>query len=427
MKAILTYSGKGGVGKTSITYMIYKGLKAKGHSVSVVDLDLNTPSLHRLMGKDNPDLIYNSSELLYISSSIISKFVTKVRKILTGSKPDYVLIDTPPSITEIHLVAIDRLKVSTCILVTQPSDLAITDLDKTAPFFISRDVPILGVVENMTEGQDINYRYEKLASIPLKPKLDSTTLYEDNMEQVDLLVDKLVSLDVENLRFRELEAMKADKDIPIKTALAASGIFYSEKEDGRYEMRLLAKTKKFVPKFISPESWRYVEEFWEEHFGYMAHGSKKDPMFSSSLEQLQRIVQAFREEPSGTILIQITKDPGTEIPVLPGEIGPATLCQDSKFGGLPTYQYHSGGGAVRLFPFEATPVELDTIEEMVSDGDISIDISGSRWIPTIETLMALSGTFGSRVGLQTYHDEESLKSFCTHYEEIIQKKLSNQL
>ena len=49
MKSFLTYSGKGGVGKSTTTYCLYQAFKSLGKKVLVLDMDLNTPSMHHLM------------------------------------------------------------------------------------------------------------------------------------------------------------------------------------------------------------------------------------------------------------------------------------------------------------------------------------------------------------------------------------------
>ena len=104
MKTIIIYSGKGGVGKSTTTANLARSLSKK-HKVFVFDADVNTPSMNKIFEKPkmNKKLLikslgYEGENLIYIHRAILRKYISEAINDINNFKPDYVLIDTPPSL-----------------------------------------------------------------------------------------------------------------------------------------------------------------------------------------------------------------------------------------------------------------------------------------------------------------------------------------
>lgn len=131
MKAIIIYSGKGGVGKTTTTANIARLLAEQGKRVFIIDADINTPSMNTEFDSEHPHdniWVHSSgnmfSDFIYLEKAMIRKYLEDAKKKLSSMAPDYVLVDTPPSVTNVHIEILKRLKVSYVLFVTQPTKLS---------------------------------------------------------------------------------------------------------------------------------------------------------------------------------------------------------------------------------------------------------------------------------------------------------------
>ena len=125
MKAIIIYSGKGGVGKTTTTANIARLLAKQGNKVFIIDADINTPSMNTEFEGDHPHemiWVHSSgnmfSKFIYLEKSMVRQYLELAKKKIHSINPDYVLIDTPPSVTNVHIELLSRVKVSYCSLLT---------------------------------------------------------------------------------------------------------------------------------------------------------------------------------------------------------------------------------------------------------------------------------------------------------------------
>lgn len=119
MKAIIIYSGKGGVGKTTTTANIARLLAKQGNKVFIIDADINTPSMNTEFEGDHPHemiWVHSSgnmfSKFIYLEKSMVRQYLELAKKKIHSINPDYVLIDTPPSVTNVHIELLSRVKVS---------------------------------------------------------------------------------------------------------------------------------------------------------------------------------------------------------------------------------------------------------------------------------------------------------------------------
>lgn len=174
---IAVSSGKGGVGKSTVTVNLAMALKNAGAKVGIIDADIFGPSIPIMFGaedlqplisqKDGKNLIQPISQ--YGIKMISIGFLTPADSAVVWRGPmasqalrqffgdvewgelDYVLIDLPPGTSDIHLTLVQTVPVTGAIIVTTPQKVALADANKGLAMFKQPqiNVPILGIVENM--------------------------------------------------------------------------------------------------------------------------------------------------------------------------------------------------------------------------------------------------------------------------------------
>ena len=175
---ILILSGKGGVGKSTIASQLSLGLSLDPKiEVGLLDIDICGPSIPRMLGLETEE-VHNSSEgwtpiykydnLAIMSigfllnnknqpviwrgprkNGLIKQFLTEV----IWDKLDYLIIDTPPGTSDEHLTIVNYLKecnIKGAIIVTTPQEISLLDVRKEINFCIKTNIPIIGVIENMS-------------------------------------------------------------------------------------------------------------------------------------------------------------------------------------------------------------------------------------------------------------------------------------
>ncbi|KAM9929692.1 hypothetical protein OXX59_001017 [Metschnikowia pulcherrima] len=186
---VLILSGKGGVGKSSVTTQTALTLALGGYSVGVLDIDLTGPSLPRMFGVESkqvrqaangwvPVSVYNNTKdpskgsisLMSLGfllgsrdSSVVwrgPKKTAMIRQFLkdtvwnNGKPLDYLLIDTPPGTSDEHIAIAEELRwaqpLDGAIVVTTPQQVATADVRKEINFCKKVNFAVLGVVENMS-------------------------------------------------------------------------------------------------------------------------------------------------------------------------------------------------------------------------------------------------------------------------------------
>lgn len=170
-------AGKGGVGKSTLTVCMAQGLSKQGFKVGVLDADVYGPSLPIMMpivsypevnseGKIEParthDGIYCMSMGYLLSPTQAAairapKANALVEDCLTRTDwkgVDYLLIDFPPGTGDIPLTVMQKMPLDAAILVTTPQRVALSDVQRAASLLHSMQVPILGIVENMSYARE---------------------------------------------------------------------------------------------------------------------------------------------------------------------------------------------------------------------------------------------------------------------------------
>lgn len=171
---IAVASGKGGVGKSTVTANLALALAAEGARVGILDADIYGPSQAQMMGVagQRPEM-YKPDRMLPIQAfpgvQIISmgNLVTEntpmvwrgpmvsgaLQQLLNNTHwqdIDYLLVDMPPGTGDIQLTLSQSVPVSGSVIVTTPQDIALLDAKKGIEMFRKVQIPVLGVVENMS-------------------------------------------------------------------------------------------------------------------------------------------------------------------------------------------------------------------------------------------------------------------------------------
>ncbi len=170
-------SGKGGVGKSTVTVNLAVSLALKGYRVGVVDADIFGPSIPKMFGvedikpsginEDGKELILPVEKygikMLSVGFFVNAADATIWRGPMAGGvlkqlidqakwgELDFLLFDMPPGTSDIHLTLVQSVPVTGAVIVSTPQEVAIADARKGVAMFKSKDidVPLLGLVENM--------------------------------------------------------------------------------------------------------------------------------------------------------------------------------------------------------------------------------------------------------------------------------------
>jgi ATP-binding protein involved in chromosome partitioning len=168
---IAVASGKGGVGKSTTAINIALALKQIGLLVGILDADIYGPSLPRLLGTSRKPEYYDKklvpldvwglqtmsigflvepeSPTIWRGPMVMSAIEQMLRDVL-WTDLDVLVIDLPPGTGDAQLTLCQRASLSGAIIVSTPQDLALTDARKGLNMFRKVDVPILGIIENMS-------------------------------------------------------------------------------------------------------------------------------------------------------------------------------------------------------------------------------------------------------------------------------------
>ncbi len=169
---IAVASGKGGVGKSTVAVNLALALSAEGATVGILDADIYGPSQPRMLGisskpesKDGSTLEpLNSYHLQAMSIGFLideetpmiwrGPMVTQALEQLLNdtnwSELDYLVIDLPPGTGDTQLTLAQKVPVAGAVIVTTPQDIALLDARKGFKMFEKVEVPVLGIVENMS-------------------------------------------------------------------------------------------------------------------------------------------------------------------------------------------------------------------------------------------------------------------------------------
>jgi len=169
---IAVASGKGGVGKSTTSVNLALALASEGATVGLLDADIYGPSQPRMMGlSGQPDstdgksiepmenygiqtmsigyLIDEGTPMIW-RGPMVTQALGQLLNDTNWRNLDYLIIDLPPGTGDIQLTLAQKVPVSGAVIVTTPQDIALLDARKGLKMFENVEVPILGIVENMS-------------------------------------------------------------------------------------------------------------------------------------------------------------------------------------------------------------------------------------------------------------------------------------
>jgi ATP-binding protein involved in chromosome partitioning len=164
-------SGKGGVGKSTLTANLAVALARAGRKVGVVDADIYGPSQPMLLGASESKPTAEGKQLIPVESEFGVKLLSMGQLVAPGKAlawrgpmtggalgqlmdaawgdTELLLVDLPPGTGDVQLTMLQKFKPAGAIVVSTPQDLALIDATRALDLFRQGDIPIIGIVENM--------------------------------------------------------------------------------------------------------------------------------------------------------------------------------------------------------------------------------------------------------------------------------------
>ncbi len=169
---IAVASGKGGVGKSTTAVNLALALQQEGARVGILDADIYGPSIPRMLGiKGKPEssdgkslepmgghglqamsigfMIDEETPMIW-RGPMVTQALEQLLRDTRWKSLDYLIIDLPPGTGDVQLTLAQKVPVSGAIIVTTPQDIALLDARKGLKMFEKVEVPVLGIVENMS-------------------------------------------------------------------------------------------------------------------------------------------------------------------------------------------------------------------------------------------------------------------------------------
>lgn len=253
-KIIGVMSGKGGVGKSTVSALIAKNLRKRGYKVGVLDADIIGPSIPRLLGVDKQRaraseqyiypaitddgikvmslnlLIEDEEQPVIWRGAMISNVVKQFYTDVLWEELDYLIIDMPPGTGDVALTVMQSIPINGVIMVTVPQDMVSMIVAKAVHMVKKLNIDVIGVVENMSyikcpdcgkkieifKGEhnrkfldDMNLNL--IGQLPMNTGLGNVSLgiYNDGDEEVEGLFNPIVINMIRSLEDKEKETSKS--------------------------------------------------------------------------------------------------------------------------------------------------------------------------------------------------------------------------
>jgi Mrp family chromosome partitioning ATPase len=239
---IAVMSGKGGVGKSTVAALLAVALGRQGHKVGLLDADITGPSIPKMLIQDEQArpmgspmgilpveskagikimsinlLLADPNQAVIWRGPLISGAIQQFYGDVAWGELDYLIVDLPPGTSDASLTVMQSIPLNGIVLVTTPQTLAAMVVRKASSMADQLDIPIVGVIENMSyvECPDCGKQIElfgpsnaaELASamgapvlgrLPIRPDLavlaDSGRIEEAEVEGFDTIVERLLTV-----------------------------------------------------------------------------------------------------------------------------------------------------------------------------------------------------------------------------------------
>lgn len=242
-------SGKGGVGKSTVSALIAKNLSKQGYKVGVLDADITGPSIPRLLGVDKQRaraseefiypavtadgikvmslnlLIEKEDEPVIWRGAMVSNAVKQFYTDVLWEELDYLIIDMPPGTGDVALTVMQSIPINGVVMVTVPQDMVSMIVTKAVHMVEKLNIDVIGVVENMSyikcpdcgkkieifKGEhnrqfldDMNLNL--LGQLPMNTGIGNVSLgiYNDVDEEVEGLFNPIVINMIQSLKEKEI-------------------------------------------------------------------------------------------------------------------------------------------------------------------------------------------------------------------------------
>ncbi|QQV78313.1 Mrp/NBP35 family ATP-binding protein [Sphingomonas aliaeris] len=170
-RIVAVASGKGGVGKSTVSTNLALGLHALGRRVGLVDADIYGPSQPMLMGVEGTKPTAHDKQLQPVSTPYGVPILSMGQLVAADqavawrgpmaagalgqmldanwSNQDVIVVDLPPGTGDVQLTMVQKHRPAGAVIVSTPQDLSLIDAKRAIDFFVKAGVPIIGLVENM--------------------------------------------------------------------------------------------------------------------------------------------------------------------------------------------------------------------------------------------------------------------------------------
>jgi ATP-binding protein involved in chromosome partitioning len=171
-RVIAVASGKGGVGKSTVAANLACALHAAGAAVGLCDCDLYGPSIGLMFGTSERPFADEDNRIIPIErhglklmsmgfllddaapailrGPMVTKYTQQFLRQVNWEGADYLVLDLPPGTGDIQLTIVQTVSLAGAVIVTTPQEVALIDARKAASMFQRVNVPVLGIIENMS-------------------------------------------------------------------------------------------------------------------------------------------------------------------------------------------------------------------------------------------------------------------------------------